>query len=94
MGFSVDVVRDGKDEARCRRTQLLAKATCRGTARWKPQCPRDSVVCFKSQETWHLGPQHGKHSNRDSEVGVWAGGETGEGCEEVCPWEAVEKFWY
>lgn len=32
--FSVDASMNGKDEARCGRTQLLAKATCRRRARW------------------------------------------------------------
>lgn len=37
------------------------------------QCPRNSVICFKSYvKTCHLGSQHGKHGNKDSEVGVWA----------------------
>lgn len=35
-------------------------------------CPKDSLVCFKRHvKTWHLGSQPGKHSNRDSKVGVF-----------------------
>jgi len=60
--FSVHATLGDMDEAMCRKTQLLAKATCRRIG-GEPQCPTDSAVCFKSHvKTWHLGSQHGKHS--------------------------------
>lgn len=56
MGFLVDVTRDGKDEARCRRTQLLAKPPAEEQPGGKPSVQGTQLFVLRVRKPGVWGP--------------------------------------